>query len=272
MIIRNAGVSSVRIPFTNEVTMTNNEQKNIHEGHRNRLRERYERSGLDDFADHEILELLLTYAILRGDVNPQAHALIDRFGSLSAVLDADRQELETVDRVGPKASLFLKMLPEIFRRYQTDKIDDRAPFDTVAKLGEYLHSRYVGATVERVYLILLDNSLRMIDCLNLGDGAVNCSNITVRCIAEHALRNHAAAVVLAHNHPKGMAIPSGADLDVTQTVESALETIGVPLLEHMIITENSYATIMRQRRGLLRSSPVTGMIDQEFYRKFYGEA
>ena len=106
---------------------------------------------------------------------------------------------------------------------------------------------------------------------HLGDGAVNCSHVTVRCIAESALTNRAAAVVLAHNHPKGMAIPSSSDLEVTQTVESALETIGVPLLEHMIITENSYATIMRQRKGLLRSSPVTGMVDQEFYRKFYGE-
>ena len=252
--------------------MEANEQKNIHDGHRNRLRERYERSGLEDFADHEIIELLLTYAIPRGDVNPQAHSLIRKFGSVSGVLDADRQELETVDRVGHKASLFLKMLPELFRRYQTDKVDNRAPFDTVAKLGEYLHGLYVGVTVERVYLILLDNSLRMIDCVNLGDGAVNCSSITVRCIAEKALLNHAAAVVLAHNHPKGMAIPSGSDLEVTQTVESALETVGVPLLEHMIVTENSYATIMRQRRGLLRSSPVTGMVDQEFYRKFYGEA
>lgn len=252
--------------------MEANEQKNIHDGHRNRLRERYERSGLEDFADHEIIELLLTYAIPRGDVNPQAHSLIRKFGSVSGVLDADRQELETVDRVGHKASLFLKMLPELFRRYQTDKVDNRAPFDTVAKLGEYLHGLYVGVTVERVYLILLDNSLRMIDCVNLGDGAVNCSSITVRCIAEKALLNHAAAVVLAHNHPKGMAIPSGSDLEVTQTVESALETVGVPLLEHMILTENSYATIMRQRRGLLRSSPVTGMVDQEFYRKFYGEA
>ena len=100
---------------------------------------------------------------------------------------------------------------------------------------------------------------------------MNCSSITVRCIAEQALLNHAAAVVLAHNHPKGMAIPSGSDLEVTQTVESALETIGVPLLEHMIVTENSYATIMRQRKGLLRSSPVTGMVDKEFYRRFYGE-
>jgi DNA repair protein RadC len=111
----------------------------------------------------------------------------------------------------------------------------------------------------------------MIDCIHLGDGAVNCSAITIRCIAEHALRKHAASAVLAHNHPKGLTIPSGADYTVTQTVESALETIGVPLLEHIIVTENSYAPIMRQHKGLLRSSPVDGKIDKEFYQRFYGE-
>ena len=81
--------------------MNENQLKNIHEGHRNRLRDRYERSSLEDFADHEIVELLLTYAIPRGDVNPQAHALVNRFGSLSGVLDADRLELEAIDNIGP---------------------------------------------------------------------------------------------------------------------------------------------------------------------------
>ena len=186
------------------MSLNKTQRKNVHEGHRNRLRERYERSGLETYADHEILELLLTYTIPRGDVNPQAHALIDRFGSLSDVLDADRQELEAVENIGPKTALFLKMLPEVFRRYQLSQIDDRVPFDTVAKLGEYFHGLYIGATVERVYLLLLNNSLRLIKCIHLGDGAVNCSHVTVRCIVEAAVTQHAAAVVLAHNHPKGM--------------------------------------------------------------------
>jgi DNA repair protein RadC len=96
--------------------------------------------------------------------------------------------------------------------------------------------------------------------------------VTVRTIAEHALRKNAAAVVLAHNHPRGLAIPSGADLEVTRNVECALETIGVPLLEHMIVTENNYAPILRHHKGLLRASPRTGQIDREFYQRFYGES
>ena len=246
-------------------------QTSIHAGHRKRLRERYARSGMDDFAPHEVLELLLTYAIPRIDVNDQAHALIDRFGSVAGVMDATEKELRDVKGIGPEAARFLKMLPAVFRHYQLSGCDGRETYDTVAKLGDYLRALYTGVTVERVYLILLDNGLKLIDCITLGEGSVNCSSVTVRTIAEHAFRGNAAAVVLAHNHPHGLAIPSGADLEVTQTVECALETIGVPLLEHLIVTENSYAPILRHHKGLLRSSPKTGQIDKAFYQRFYGE-
>lgn len=245
--------------------------KAIHAGHRDRLRERFLRSGMDDFADHEVIELLLTYAIPRMDVNEQAHALIDRFGSVAGVLDADVKGISAVKGVGEKAAHFLKMLPEVFRRYEVNKCDTAEPYNTVAKIGDFLHAKYTGVTVERVYLILLDNSMKMTACVSLCEGSVNCSTVTVRKIAELALFNHAAAVVLAHNHPRGLAIPSGSDIEVTQTVESALETVSVPLLEHIIVTENSYAPIMRHHKGLLRSSPITGMIDKEFYQRFYGE-
>jgi DNA repair protein RadC len=245
--------------------------KNPHEGHRERLRERYDRSGMEDFAPHEVLELLLTYTIPRIDVHPLAHALIEKFGSVAGVLDATEQDLREIKGIGPKTARFLKMFPQVFRHYQLSGYSDKETYDTVAKLGDYLRTLYTGVTVERVYLLLLDNSLRIQDSIPLGEGSVNCSSVTVRTIAEHALRGNAAAVVLAHNHPRGLAIPSGADLEVTQTVECALETIGVPLLEHLIVTENSYAPILRHHKGLLRSSPKTGKIDKEFYRRFYGE-
>lgn len=245
--------------------------KNPHAGHRKRLRERYARAGMEDFAPHEVMELLLTYAIPRIDVNPMAHALIEEFGSVAGVLDATVEDLRKVDGVGPEAAMFLKMLPEVFRHYQLSGCDGRETYDTVAKLGDYLRALYTGVTVERVYLVLLDNSLKLIDCIPLSEGSVNCSSVTVRTIAEKALGKNAAAVVLAHNHPRGLAIPSGADLEVTQTVECALETIGVPLLEHLIVTENSCAPILRHHKGLLRSSPKTGQIDKAFYERFYGE-
>ena len=245
--------------------------KNPHAGHRKRLRERYVRSGMDDFADHEVLELLLTYAIPRVDVNEQAHALINRFGSVANVLDALPEELCEVDRIGPEAARFLTMLPCVFRRYAMDKVTPMKSMDTLAKIGEYLMALYTGVTFERVYLLLLDNSMGLIECVHMTDGSINTAEVNVRRIAELAYFKHASGVVLAHNHPRGLAIASGNDYQVTQDLESALEALGVPLLEHIIVTENRYAPIIKHHRGLLRASPVTGKVDKEFYRRFYGE-
>lgn len=246
-------------------------QASIHAGHRERLRERFLRSGMDDFADHEVMELLLTYAIPRVDVNEQAHALINRFGSVAGVLDALPDEICEIKGVGPAAAQFLTMLPSVFRRYALNKSEPGEPMETLSKIGEFLHAKYTGITFERVYLLLFDNSMRLIDCCHLDDGSVNCSKISMRKVAELCLLKHASCAVLAHNHPMGLTIPSSADLEVTQSVENALDTVGVMFLEHIIVTENSYAPIMRHQRGVLRASPYTGMIDKRFFERFYGE-
>lgn len=246
-------------------------QKSIHDGHRERLRARYARSGLDDFADHEVLELLLTYAIPRIDVNEPAHDLVNRFGSVAGALDALPEELCEIDRVGPGAAQFLTMLPAVFRRYALNKTEPGEPMETLAKIGEFLHAKYTGVTFERVYLLLFDNSMRLIDCCHLSDGSVNCANIPMRRVAELCLLKHASCAVLAHNHPMGLAIPSSADIEVTHATESALDTVGVIFLEHIIVTENSYAPVLRHQKGVLRASPYTGMIDKRFFERFYGE-
>ncbi len=249
----------------------NEDKKSIHAGHRERLRKRFARSGMDDFADHEVMELLLTYAIPRVDTNDMAHRLIDRFGSVAGVMDALPEELCEIDGIGPMAAQFLNMLPCVFRRYAMNKSEPGDPMDTVAKIGEYLLALYTGVTFERIYLLLFDNSMRLIDCCHIDDGTVNCSKLTIRKAAELGLRKHAACAVLAHNHPMGLPIPSDDDIGSTQMIENAMEIIGVPLLEHIIVTENGYAPIVRQRKGLMRSSPVTGTLDKRFYEHFYGE-
>jgi DNA repair protein RadC len=249
----------------------NQSNKNIHAGHRERLRERFSRSGMDDFADHEVLELLLTYAIPRVDVNTMAHHLIERFGSVSGALDALPEELCEIEGIGPGAAQFLTMLPCVFRRYALNKCEPGEPMDTLAKIGEFLHAKYTGVTFERVYLLLFDNSMRLIDCCHLDDGAVNSSKVTVRRVVELCMFKHASCAILAHNHPMGLAIPSGADIEVTRSVENALEAVGMTFLEHIIVTENSYAPILRHHKGVLRASPVTGEIDKGFYDRFYGE-
>lgn len=249
----------------------NQSNQNIHAGHRERLRERFSRSGLDDFADHEVLELLLTYAIPRVDVNATAHHLIERFGSVAGAMDALSEELCEIEGIGPAAAQFLTMLPCVFRRYALNKCEPGEPMDTLAKIGEFLHAKYTGITFERVYLLLFDNSMRLIDCCHLDDGAVNSSKVTVRRVVELCMFKHASCAVLAHNHPMGLAIPSGADIEVTRSVENALEAVGMNFLEHIIVTENSYAPILRHHKGVLRASPVTGEIDKAFYERFYGE-
>ena len=249
----------------------NQSNQNIHAGHRERLRERFSRSGLDDFADHEVLELLLTYAIPRVDVNATAHHLIERFGSVAGAMDALSEELCEIQGIGPAAAQFLTMLPCVFRRYALNKCEPGEPMDTLAKIGEFLHAKYTGITFERVYLLLFDNSMRLIDCCHLDDGAVNSSKVTVRRVVELCMFKHASCAVLAHNHPMGLAIPSGADIEVTRSVENALEAVGMNFLEHIIVTENSYAPILRHHKGVLRASPVTGEIDKAFYERFYGE-
>ena len=246
-------------------------QKNIHSGHRARLRERCWKNGLDGFASHEVLELLLTYCIPRVDVNERAHALLERFGSFSGVLDAPVEELCRVPGIGPEAARFLKTLPQVFRMYAKDKGQPADTMNTADKMCAYLQNLYVGVTCEKVYLLLFDNLLRLIDCQCVGEGTVNSVQVTVRKIAEQALLKRASCAVIAHNHPDGLPIPSEDDRIFTDTVSSALDLVNVSLLEHFLITDNQCIAIVRRRRGLLRTSPKTGEMDELFWRQFYNE-
>lgn len=251
--------------------MSGKSAKSIHEGHRRRLRERLLEGGVDALAPHELLELLLGYAMPRVDVNPLAHRLIDRFGSLSGVMEASVEELTAEPGVGEYTACLVRLIPIISRMCAIDQAAKSATYDTIGKLVAFLRPRFMNLMSERVYLILLDNGMRMIDCCLLSEGTINSSAVTVRRIAELCLYTHASCAVLAHNHPKGIAIPSAADIEITQQIESALDVLGVPLLEHLIITEHSDAPILRPRRGMSRLSPVTGQVDAGFYRKFYGD-
>lgn len=227
-----------------------------HSGHRRRLRARYAATGLESFAPHEILELLLTYAIPRVNVNDQAHALLDRFGTLSGVLDATPEELMEVPGIGCEAALFLNLLPDVFGRYALDKCPTDEPFETVAQVADFMRATYTGVTEEQVYILLFDNGMRLLHCQRVGEGGINCVSANIPYMAQLAYGKHAASAVLVHNHPGGLAIPSSADLEITETLRQALELLGIPLLEHIIMTENSYRPIMRHRSSSPRLAPL----------------
>jgi len=219
----------------------------LHEGHRARLRERFLRDP-ESLADHELLELALFYTIPRRDTNDLAHSLIEEFGSLSGVLEADVELLKTMDGIQDGASTFLRMLGELARRYAVSKLkpeQDLRVFDTPEKIAAYILPFYIGLQVERAYMLLFDNGMHLIDLFHIGDGSISSVTLSTRRIAEHAFRKGAVAAVLTHNHPGGISTPSPEDLSVTRRIESALQLLEITLLEHFVFTEQAYSCIMR---------------------------
>lgn len=215
----------------------------MHEGHRERMRGRAEREGVERMEPHNVLELLLFYTIPRGDTNETAHRLIDRFGSLSAVLEAPVEELVKVSGVGEKTAFFLHLLPGITKAYLKDKTKSGAVLDTPEKAAQYLIPNFIGATNEIVVLVCLDNKSSVKNCSVISEGSINMSEVGKRQIAETVLRNNASSVILAHNHPNGVAAPSKRDVDVTYEISSFLSNIDVKLSDHIIISNEDWLSM-----------------------------
>jgi DNA repair protein RadC len=216
------------------------------EGHRGRLKERFLNDGLDRFNEINALELLLFYTIPRTDTNPIAHRLLDRFGSFSAVLDADYSELLEVNGVSDHTATFLKLLPEAARYYQSSKIVEHTELSTLHDIGEFLVRKYVGVIKETVYMLLLDNKRCLLGVEKVHEGSVSSAAVSVRKMAETALKRRAAYVVIAHNHPSGLAIPSSDDLLVTKNMKAAFDTLEIEFVDHFIVAENKYCTIINK--------------------------
>ena len=215
----------------------------IHTGHRQRMKERFEKEGLDHFSDIQVLEFLLFYAIPRQDTNPIAHALLDRFGSLPQVLEAPVEELEKVPGVGHSAALLLSLIPSLSRYYNKKTAEEGLQLRTVSACCNYLKQQFIGRRTEVVYLLCLDAKCKMLSCQEVGEGSVNSANVSVRRIVELALRANATSVILAHNHPSGLALPSGEDIQTTYQVASALRAVEVRLVDHIIVADDDYVSL-----------------------------
>lgn len=212
------------------------DKSKLHSGHRKRLRERFFRDGLEQFEDHQVLELLLFHAVPRRDTNEMAHMLLKRFGALSAVLEADPKDLATVPGMGESAVAFVSMIPPLTRRYLSDSVMRNKPtLNDSGKTNAYLMPLMAGRTEEIFYCLCLDNSCRLLFPALISKGTVNAANIHPRHVVEAALRHKAAAVILAHNHPSGRLKASRADIHLTKVLLAALSPIDIRVLDHVIV-------------------------------------
>ena len=221
-----------------------------HEGHRQRLKERFRGYGLDNFNDVNALELLLFYAAPRRDTNVLAHALLERFGSFSAVMEADEHELLSVPGVGESVVTFLRLIPAVSRRYMLDKTPGTEPIDSAAAAGRYFVPLFMYEKEETVYALLLDARKCPIRCEVLSRGTVDAAEIQTRRLAELALQYHASAVILSHNHPSGLAMPSAEDESTTAHIARALDILGVELSDHVIVA--GFEHVSMREAGMIK--------------------
>ncbi|BFL40400.1 DNA repair protein RadC [Agathobaculum sp. NSJ-28] len=224
-------------------------EPNLHENHRQRVWEKFRRFGLQVFADHEVLELLLFFAIRRGDTNPTAHALLKRFGSLHAVLEAPPEELQKVKGVGPHTASLIKVAFALVGRYQADVAKMEANGDKLnssERIGAFFVPQFMGESEEVLIAAYVDGAGRVIKCEEAGRGGR--AQVRVDCgkICRNALLSEAAGVAIAHNHPNGRALPSHEDIEVTRMLERYLNDMDIELLDHCIVARGKYYSMRKQ--------------------------
>ena len=217
----------------------------IHDGHRERLRKRFKEEGLDGFSEIQALELALFYAISRKDTNPIAHALLDHFGSLAQVLEAPVEELQKVPGVGESTAVYLRMITELGRFYMVSRTTQSKVLTTLEQCAEYMLPFFYGRRLETVFLLCLDAKCKVLCCKEVAEGSVNAAGISVRKVVETALGANATSVVLAHNHPSGVAVPSGEDVQTTRRIAAALSAVEVHLVDHIVVADEDYVSMVQ---------------------------
>ncbi len=218
------------------------EKKGLHDGHRDRVREKFLEDGLGKFRDHEALELMLFYAIPRKDTNEIAHKLINRFGSFSGVLDAEVDAL-TECGISKNAAVFLKLFPSVCARYYKDRYKNDHSQDDDTGIGETIAHYFIGANEEQVVLMLLDPKGRQLYCDIISKGTLTASDVNIKKILQLAVKYKASGAVLAHNHPSGIPLPSDSDVKATIALKNSLRSIGVVLFDHIIVAEMEYVSM-----------------------------
>lgn len=215
--------------------------------HRKRLREKFLKAGAEGLHDYELLELLLTYAIPRVDVKPASKALMKRFGTLNALLDASQSELESVNGVGAASAILIRLVKELFAAYFEERMQQKDVLSSPGAVVDFARVKLAGLPHEAFMVIYLNVKNRVIDHEVLQEGTVDRAIVYPRQIIKSAIDHHAAGLILSHNHPSGDPQPSQEDKHLTRAVVEAARTVEIRVLDHIIVGKNGYFSFQENR-------------------------
>lgn len=217
--------------------MAEQPKQNPHQFHRRRMKQQFIRGGIDQFEPHQVLELLLFYGIPQKDTNPLAHRLLDRFGDLPSVLDADYEELCRVDGISEHSATLLVLCGQLLSRYYKEKTERRV-FSRDEEFLEFFRMKLLNEKQEKVLLLSLNNRGQMLNCSVVHTGTMTSVDAGVRELVEAALRDRATTVVMAHNHPVGRSLPSGEDVTATKEIAAAFRLLGIDMRDHIVVAQD----------------------------------
>lgn len=214
-----------------------------HSGHRSRVKKEFLSRGLEGWPAHRVLELLLFYAIPQGDVNALAHELIERFGSLSGVLDATVEDLKSVPGVGEHTAVLIKLMPAMGQAYVADRSGRGTIVHSREEAAHILRPYFFGARNELIYILCTDGKGKLLGVRKVADGTIDAAEINTRRLVEEALSLRAAAIYVAHNHVSNLALPSSMDWITTDRLRELLSGMGIDLLDHLIFADDDFVSL-----------------------------
>lgn len=216
----------------------------MHIGHRERLKKRFLAEGIDNFEPHAVLEMILFYSVPRRDTNPIAHNLLNYFGgSLINVFDAPIEELMKVDGVGLNTATLIKLFPEVCRRYLMEMQETGSIVKSSKDAAKYFIPLFIGRTNEMIAVMCIDAKGKILFCNTVIKGSINSVAVDIRRLVEVAVRYAATDMIISHNHPGGVAIPSEQDIILTKKVSDALKTVNIDLLDHIIVSGKDWVSL-----------------------------
>lgn len=243
--------------------------ENLHEGHRERIREQYRKQGMNGMADHVVLEYLLTYVIPRKDVNELAHRLLNTFGSLTGVLEADPQRLSAIDGVGEKTALFLHSLYDLHRRLTLETAGSRGAMrlENPESACRYALALSIGDRYETLRIICLDTTMKVLHTETLQVGTLSHVSFEPRRVIETALTHKARYLILTHNHPSGVIIPSADDIETAKMIEEIGSRLEIDVRDQLILSKNAAYSYQYDRVFLYSTPAVCNVMSLEEYNR-----